>query len=603
MSTLNGVNLLLEDPDGRVQAWMDKYLPLDSMVFEPQSQSVNSPLNQSQSIQKRPLGIARVNYPPPPRPRINTLYWPTGAARWAVGWLLTTADDLNTIAPGDSEFFSASPSSMPLVLTDDAGDSVTADVFLLSPRPISSVDENVQSADGTHQLYLLPVVDQRYYWQGADAGTLSVIPNVPGPATTWANVYAALGTALGVTIAVDSIEAAYLNPDPEELTRPHQNAAVLLDAVAHSVGQRIVVGLDGEVAAVNLSDAYDTLLDNVEDVELIAGATGGEFSGAYTVRVVVRKYTNYRPYGGGDVTNYDNPTSDIPAVTGCYRTIFSTAYADFTAGAGSPGNNTNLMDLADQITTDYEYQLFVGQYDGTYSGLIDWVPAATDDHTLWNFGGRVGQGEGSEVMCWTRVQSMPPNVGIDVMLHQDPACQILGPIQVGKVFGSAITSGGSGACHVWWSTGSGAETDSTLRVTGYDWTKSAPPVGRLVDLLWDEHNNRWYIGGGSGGTLLGTAVLSVSMSSTTTTAAISSLTPWDGSSDASTSISNPNGHAATNTASVTVARDMSSGSAVWKVIDAPKVDVTFIVSPTVTQQVAVEVDGSAGSLTTTACSS
>ena len=124
-------------------------------------------------------------------------------------------------------------------------------------------------------------------------------------------------------------------------------------------------------------------------------------------------------------------------------------------------------------------------------------------------------------------------------------------------------------------------------------------------LVAEDNEGGYYIvqAPASGGTRLAGAVLSATMSNSSSTVAISSITPYDGSTVSGvSSVSNPRGHAAANGATVVVLENKVGGT--WDVIDAPLVDVTNltpgsgsisgtnIVFPT--QQIAAETDGAAG---------
>src|SRR5690349_13875109 len=83
-----GVDLLLEDPDGDVQAWFDHWLDLDDnrMVAAWPSGVWNKSGN-----------IPLPNYSRPLRPKLNTWYRPVGASRWSFGLFLADTKTKNRI--------------------------------------------------------------------------------------------------------------------------------------------------------------------------------------------------------------------------------------------------------------------------------------------------------------------------------------------------------------------------------------------------------------------------------------------------------------------------------------------------------------------------
>jgi hypothetical protein len=228
-----GANLLQPDPIilDRVQDRLNLYWPS----------------HQGQWSQPRPPGTdpamgAQGLWPPWPC-ELNVLYWPAGASRWACGWF--AADDAAVTAAraleagvGDFEF-------------DDGVTTVTTSLLCLPPIPAERVRVDIPG------LYILPLVDARYYWWQEQA-PVEVDPGV----TTWAQLYAAIATALGTSITVDAVHADYLFPSPS-LGQSRGPLPPLLDLVAQSCGQRIVRALNGNVRAMSAQDSLDQHLSNL----------------------------------------------------------------------------------------------------------------------------------------------------------------------------------------------------------------------------------------------------------------------------------------------------------------------------------------------------
>lgn len=188
--------------------------------------------------QAPPRNLAHLGWQAPrPIPfRLNSLVWPSGAARWAYIHTLTTSARLERIL---DSLATAGGGTRDLILSDGTR-TLTAPLYALPPRPLFAVP-------GAGQLYLLTLVDDRWRWWWL-ANTISLTAGT----TSWATLLATIGTALGVTITTAihgtgpevEVASAYLTP-PVELTQRYEALPVLLDAVAASAGCRVVRDVDG----------------------------------------------------------------------------------------------------------------------------------------------------------------------------------------------------------------------------------------------------------------------------------------------------------------------------------------------------------------------
>lgn len=341
--------------------------------------------------------------------RVNSLWWPTGASRFAIAHFVVSKRVLDAIsavvyagggyqtAPlvfTQTTRYAGSPLQFPAdVLT--GSNQITTSMWLISARPL------FQFINSPGQpLWLLTLCDDRYWWWERDTGAITVTENT----TTWANLYSDLATALGVTITADAIPSAYLKP-PASLSAYYERAPLMLDAVAYNVGQRIVRHLDGTVLARN---PVNSQADQLLDLNLPANVQGGgyfrfdspntDLPGILpgTVRITFPQLTG--PGGDPEVAPYVVNTtlaslalSDFAtAVTNANtQTFHNTAIYDTT-------NATQLASLAQQFATDW-YRFQVGDIDLNFNGIIPWVPEAMDDCVEWHHGPddvntRVGRG-------------------------------------------------------------------------------------------------------------------------------------------------------------------------------------------------------------------
>lgn len=175
-------------------------------------------------------------------PPLYRLYWPRGASRWGEAHFLATEAELDAIR---SLAYQPNTSTglVPLDLKiNDGTRSITTAMYMIPPRPLFQVDADLSKGKN---LYLLTLVDVRYWWWRRN----TAIYVTPGT-TTWEQLYGMVGEALGITITVDPIPSEYLKP-PIQIQNLYLYIPPMLDAIAYSVGQRIVRALDGTVTAQN----------------------------------------------------------------------------------------------------------------------------------------------------------------------------------------------------------------------------------------------------------------------------------------------------------------------------------------------------------------
>lgn len=184
--------------------------------------------------------------------RVGKLFWPTrSAARWATAHWLVTERQLETIRaavfPDGGQ-----PDEAQLVMT--AKGTITAYMHMLPARPLAQVPGAV--ARGLHEMYLMTLVDDRYYWWWRhgriDVHTMS----------TWESLYDLVANQLGITIDVEPVDAVYLRPSAL-FNSDDWNLPPLLDEVARQCGQKVVRDLDGTVRTVSAPVSRTQLDTNI----------------------------------------------------------------------------------------------------------------------------------------------------------------------------------------------------------------------------------------------------------------------------------------------------------------------------------------------------
>ncbi len=336
------------------------------------------------------------------RPMLNRLVWPQGASRWAMGWFV--ADDTILAALRPLAYSGGTLNVLPLVL-DDGGTSVKAPMYLLPPRPIYGVT-------GEDALYLLCLVDQRYFWW-EKAAVVSAL-------SSWAGLFSALGTALGLTITVDAIDSAYLTP-PGDFNTQYEYLPPQLDAAARSVGKKVYVGLDGSVSVIGPATAKANFLGGQAGTlgqapQLTAGGLidltndqSSDLAGVLPASVTVvfpGADANGAPTGQNvaSVVTLASLAASLPQYGGAATNPNShVLYSSVLSGSG---NTAQIASYAQAAARDW-YAWQQAREDEALAGVWPWAPGAMEDRIEWSLRG------GS---FWTRVQRPPWNERWEEML-------------------------------------------------------------------------------------------------------------------------------------------------------------------------------------------
>ncbi len=305
--------------------------------------------------------------------KLGTLYWPRMASKWAVGHFVV--DEATLVKLRGNAYTSDGPVALPLVI-DDGTNSITTDLFMLPPRPLFQWD------DGKN-LYLLTLVDDRYFWRFAKLDIA-----IDGGTTTWADVYDSLGPALG-TITDDAVSADYLKP-ATQLTEYAETLPAMLDAVAYSVQQRIVRKLDGTVLAQGPTSAKttrDELIGDWAGRNMQGGTFAFDATQANDLPFLVPDRVGITfPYTprSADVVHYveaDLATlalddfANVNPFSGVKR-LHSTGGYDGTNGA-------ELTTLANAFGEDwYKWQAY-GSQCRLLAGVVPWDGDGTVDYVEW----------------------------------------------------------------------------------------------------------------------------------------------------------------------------------------------------------------------------
>jgi PKD repeat protein len=323
-------------------------------------------------------GFGRETWPFPGRERdqpikLGRLSWPNGAANWAEGHFLVTDDQLPAIR---QVVFATGYKSQPLVMDDGAGGAITATMFMLPARQLAQIP-------GSNGMYLLTLVDQRYFWwqQAAD---IEVVENT----TTWQALYSAIAVAVGVTINNEAVNGNYLFP-PANFTSRYRYLPLLLDAVAASLGQRVVVSLAGVVSAQSATTAL------ASQKKQLAATYAKQAGGTFTLdksqkpdmaALVPSSVSVNFPLCDGTAYSISTTLTSLQlqqygGITGYNGSQLITDVA--VANGKPPSNLTELTALAKQIATDW-YLWQLSAVDINYNGIVPLAPDGLTD-AVWQY--------------------------------------------------------------------------------------------------------------------------------------------------------------------------------------------------------------------------
>lgn len=511
------------------------------------------------------VGVARcLPYGPLPNPqiRIGDWYYPWGACRWSVFRGLATSTQVKYMlaATGGYRPATFSMKCEPIGAQGFVGAQVDqavstifpttpspyhleSSMYLLPPRSLADYGNNF---DG---LYLVTLVDERYYWQHVTA-QLHVTKD-----STWNDLIQLLASRLGFVIGEVSIPEflGYREPEPDSpLWAAEQNAAVLLDAVAFNVGDRIIRQFDGSIKFVHPLESQAIAQDNRGRATLTVRVAGGEIFTSGTTKLLtgstktVRNavmpssvHVTFPEYIFGDApvphsvntryhrqrpsTHYEDGLGGAFVVTvpllsgnktafginplvrdpypnsglvgnGYPATVRTTAKALYSgelnlsgaAAQADPINVSGLRCLAMQLAADYWNWVAVLAYDETYPGTFAWHQEGFHD-IIWSYSHAAGGGK-------TRVMRTQWNSFVQEFQHATPHVSGLTTTDVHPQTNTPRGVGGPSVAQTWRdSYSSGTFGDTLLPITTL-----AAPVGFLdLFMVFTEVDcfptqNQWY---------------------------------------------------------------------------------------------------------------
>jgi hypothetical protein len=433
--TFGGVPLLY-DWNGVAAEFLAKYQSIEDLLLPPDSSArddyQNNPVGQNRTIglahakstarSQQRIGIPRVQFTDRPPLRVNQLCWPaTFAARWAFGVFLINTEGKDAIEGLDCTvpytLECTTPIDPPVPGTDGTDFHVfQAEMLVLEIRRITGTKDSPceEPNDGrpivvaAQDLFLLVLVDYRFYLQFRNLNDPVFTEDCTGYCENgWEEFYQYVATRAGLSGAVSTgvLKDAYVTVgvDCKEFSRKQDNAAVVLDAIAASIGCRTVFPFTGGMGLSDGATASATLQVNLASMR--NQLAGDRCPVPITNSLPESVEVSFPKSICGQACNDERfviskPTSAACAVPGTVKTFHDTSYADYTCPtcggsggsgggdcdmSGNPKNYAALDALATQIAADF-ISLSYYWYEFTWSSPQPWIPCAYDDWIIVKFG-------------------------------------------------------------------------------------------------------------------------------------------------------------------------------------------------------------------------
>ena len=376
--------------------------------------------------------LPTLNYSRPQRVKINAWYQPTGCSRWGYGFFISDYARLKRIVSQFSNSAGASTRGN-LLLNSQVGSQVSTRVFNAYMLPCHALSAN---AFADESLWLMPLVDERFFWQHRAGQTIVDAPDGnPSTHSTWTTLINNAGGMFGSLTSTGTVPTQYLNPNPFALSAfNHCAPTVLYDILMYSIGRRIIpvyniqgngsttvfpgqqwlaadFGYTGVQNTVNLTNPIDVarLQSGTGTIPGVTALTPG------SITVNFRRWQNGIVFSDAVNSRYSK-TFSLAGDQNFVKVFNSTALADYTSGGMTPDNQTNLDTLANQIATDYLLSIFWIQ-DSVIMGISQWQETGYDDFVEFDAGYR--EPTTGEYVGKTRIHTTPYNFGCQTLFHYD----------------------------------------------------------------------------------------------------------------------------------------------------------------------------------------
>ena len=406
-------------PLPNLQEWVDRWVPPD-MVPE-------FAYHVWPGLRQRWLTFPKTTRPKPVR--LGVLNWPSGASRWACGHYLVSAAQADAIrlqCHYDADDGAVNkPAVLELTHTDGFTTStVRRWMYALPLKPLSWDRRGLGDS-----LYLLTLVDERYFWQYLHTGDLS-----QANTSTWTDLLEHLRDQLGLEAGefeiVSAIESVFLNP-AVELQQGHSlPVAPMLDAIAYNLGRRFVWTHSPEMGKLlellTAAESEERMLANRQGEKAVLAGGLWQFGSRVKMRTEHSEAAAILPETvrvlfPACVDECGNVSADLRYVSdqscepnGIGTIVFFDRVLAIDSEA-SPSNQVELDDLAERIADDYKAYQSMANMDTVWLGLWDGEPEGLTDATEWIATFDPDNGAGQML---TRVYRGPWNQVPSELLHR-----------------------------------------------------------------------------------------------------------------------------------------------------------------------------------------
>lgn len=490
MNILRYANTSLLMETGSVAAFINRHIPLKELL-------VNSP-----GYHDRP-DIASIVTSDQPLPNIGELVWPTGATRFSCGAFLCSKEQYDNIAGNTSD---GDPIELKLGNPDKAENFIEPKMFALPPVRISALGVD---GDKGNPVYLLLIVDERYFWPTKNSAPVIPLPKNVGPRgpvylskvpnqgftlPSWSQLLDKCATDLGFNFEdIEEVEEDYYFPDvdtllcaPSAYPDRYLSSPQLIDAVCHNIGRQFIQLFDGKREVIDWAESrrrFDDLKLS-EAFQRIAGlwTEDSQFSVPGSVQTVFPIVDGCTGWNVGETDYRAKFTPEEVNGTGITTGAKDQQWQIIDTAKGSKNStglvpNTGALGLIAKKNAENLFRQAEVYVDVTYAGICKVPLGGYADTVIFRY---------QMDHCSTRVRSRPWNAWPTRMNHQFEDA----PIPIDDIQEVRMNAGGPlGAGFTITANG---QTRSITGAAYYSPVGTVPP-DKIAIAAWQVMYQRWMV--------------------------------------------------------------------------------------------------------------